>query len=219
MCLLVRNLTLAIDLSSNTGSLAIGDGQFVHDIEVPGRMNHSEELLSTLEQLLHQHSYSLQNLKQILTTKGPGSFTGLRIAFAAAKALALSTGCEIVTLSTSECRSLGFQLPGFVVTGISKDKYLIENWSLAEKPTEPRTLTLEEWKVESTQKESIYLIDSNTAAQTPAGENLILWPCKASFLLYALEKAKSKESFTSAEEQILCSPEYFGTTRFKTVAL
>lgn len=214
MSILVTALTLAIDLSSANGSLALERNGQIHEVMVPGQMNHSEELLSSLETLLHTHAFSLNDIQTILVTKGPGSFTGLRIAYATAKALATSLGAEIISYSTSECRHLAYGSSALVVTGISRDKYLIEDCQGSQ---EARTLTLEEWKRESQEGHGPFLIDDNTAKVSEKNKTLIEWPCRARFLIGARGRAKSEERYQTLSEQNLCSPEYYGTTRFKMV--
>lgn len=62
----------------------------------------SEDLLPRVEQLLDQNGISLKQLQTIAVSTGPGSFTGLRVGIATAKALALSAGCRIRGISVLE---------------------------------------------------------------------------------------------------------------------
>lgn len=61
---------------------------------------HSSELLPNIQDLLDQKGFTPRHIKYVFISIGPGSFTGLRIAVATAKAMALANDARIVTVST-----------------------------------------------------------------------------------------------------------------------
>ncbi|HEX9614182.1 MAG TPA: tRNA (adenosine(37)-N6)-threonylcarbamoyltransferase complex dimerization subunit type 1 TsaB [Bacteroidota bacterium] len=63
---------------------------------------HSEKLLTMINSLLDEHSATLRSVDAIAVSSGPGSFTGLRIGFSAAKGLCLSLGKPLAVVSTFE---------------------------------------------------------------------------------------------------------------------
>ncbi len=63
-------------------------------------LSHSEELLPRIETLVSHGKIALKDLDLIVVAEGPGSFTGLRIAMATAKGIAIGAGADIVTVST-----------------------------------------------------------------------------------------------------------------------
>ncbi len=79
---------LAFDTANNTVSVAISEGQkilsYLEDLRSSVQ---AERLLPMIEQALKQASLSYQELGCVAVTKGPGSFTGIRIALAAAKGI------------------------------------------------------------------------------------------------------------------------------------
>lgn len=91
----MTGLTLGLSTASPALSLALFDGDrlLAHDHRVIGR-GHAEALLPGIIALLGNHRPAA-----IVVDNGPGSFTGIRIGIAAARALGLAwnvpvTGCE-----------------------------------------------------------------------------------------------------------------------------
>lgn len=89
------SLTLAISTASQALSLALFDGETLvaHDHRVIGR-GHAEALVPAIAALMDG-----RRAGAIIVDTGPGSFTGIRIGIAAARALGLAwgapvTGCE-----------------------------------------------------------------------------------------------------------------------------
>jgi len=67
----------------------------------PGeRPGHSAQLLALAAELLHGAWLGFSDIDRIAVGLGPGGFTGLRIGVATARALAQSTGAELVGVST-----------------------------------------------------------------------------------------------------------------------
>jgi tRNA threonylcarbamoyladenosine biosynthesis protein TsaB len=94
-------LTLAIETSGRTGSVAIGaNGECIAEKPFSGFMKHSAELLPAVNQLLSDAAASPADIAQVFIAAGPGSFTGLRIAVTAAKMFNLAQKTQIVTLDS-----------------------------------------------------------------------------------------------------------------------
>ncbi len=94
--------TLALDTSYDTLHLALeGDGFFDTVSYTVGR-KFTEQLMSEVKTLLSRHSLSLRDLDLLVCTKGPGSFTGLRVAFSTVKGISLASGTPYVSVSTLE---------------------------------------------------------------------------------------------------------------------
>jgi tRNA threonylcarbamoyladenosine biosynthesis protein TsaB len=80
---------LAIETSTPLGSVAVGNGQTVLAEALLGvHARHSEALLPAIDFVLSNAQIQKQELTRIIVGAGPGSFTGLRISAATAKALA-----------------------------------------------------------------------------------------------------------------------------------
>ncbi|MDR1319391.1 MAG: tRNA (adenosine(37)-N6)-threonylcarbamoyltransferase complex dimerization subunit type 1 TsaB [Treponema sp.] len=114
---------LAIDTAASVFSAALGTDRGVWHFETDSGMRHSELLLDTVDMLMKKSGLVPSDLDGVLCMRGPGSFTGLRIGFAAAKGLALSLGLPFSAFSTLECGAHAFSVwPGLVVPVIDARK-------------------------------------------------------------------------------------------------
>jgi len=91
---------LLIDTSSAVGSvaLAIGDELSERTIAVPREQ--TERVLGIVDALLQEAGLAIGDLDALVFGRGPGSFTGLRVAAAVTQGLALATGKPIVSVSS-----------------------------------------------------------------------------------------------------------------------
>jgi tRNA threonylcarbamoyladenosine biosynthesis protein TsaB len=77
---------LAIETSSPVLSVAIKkSGAKLRHATVQGYMKHAENLLPVIDRLLKRERLKIQDIDAFLISRGPGSFTGLRIGFATLK--------------------------------------------------------------------------------------------------------------------------------------
>ena len=96
-------ISLGIDASGKVaGAALVRDGELLGEITLCLGLTHSETLLPACISLLEQAKVSIEEIDLIACTKGPGSFTGLRIAAATAKGLALERRIPILGISTLE---------------------------------------------------------------------------------------------------------------------
>jgi tRNA threonylcarbamoyladenosine biosynthesis protein TsaB len=77
---------LAIETSSPVLSVAIKKSKAkLRHATVKGYMKHAENLLPVIDRLLKKEKLKIQDIDAFLISRGPGSFTGLRIGFATLK--------------------------------------------------------------------------------------------------------------------------------------
>ena len=107
---------LAIETSSAQLSLAIGhaDGVLIH-YRSPLAWRHAEALLKAMRQLLARARWPVQTLEGIVVSTGPGSFTGIRIGLASARALGQSLEIPVVGVSSLETLAAGLIQPSEIV--------------------------------------------------------------------------------------------------------
>jgi len=94
-------MLVAIDTATDYASLALHDGFRVrveYTWESPRR--HTVELLPRLVAALEQLGLGTERLSGVAVTRGPGSFTGLRVGMAVAKGLALAQRLPLVGVPT-----------------------------------------------------------------------------------------------------------------------
>ncbi len=105
---------LALDTSTRATSVALCGGgneaaalQARHDPAPGARPGHAQRLLPLAAELLERGGRSWGDLDLIAIGRGPGTFTGLRIGIATARALAVSLGLPLAGVSTLESLALG----------------------------------------------------------------------------------------------------------------
>jgi len=91
---------LAIDTTSEAGSLALADGQsLIEEVELRSTDGFAHVLFDEIEQLLARHELSIRDIACFAVASGPGAFTGVRVGLTAAKGLAEATGRKVVAVS------------------------------------------------------------------------------------------------------------------------
>ena len=87
---------LAIDTATEMASVAAGQvGAAASGAHVQGARRHAAEIVRLIDFALGRVGVAARDLEGIVVGDGPGSFTGLRIGWAAAKGLAQEAGIEL----------------------------------------------------------------------------------------------------------------------------
>ena len=96
-------LTLGVDTSAATVSAALAeDGALLGESFARGKQKHSEVLLPMIDALLRHCGLEINQVGRFAVTRGPGSFTGVRIGVAAVKGLAQANDKLCAGISTLE---------------------------------------------------------------------------------------------------------------------
>jgi tRNA threonylcarbamoyladenosine biosynthesis protein TsaB len=94
-------LILGIETATRRGSVCIATGETILATRLgDAASSHSNTLLRDIHELLEESHYSIKDISLIATATGPGSFTGLRIGLASAKALAATLPCACIGVPT-----------------------------------------------------------------------------------------------------------------------
>ncbi len=91
---------LAADTSSEVASVALKTENSYEERLISGCFSPSEDLLGVFEELLESAGITMKDLELLAVTKGPGSFTGLRIAMASMKGIASALSIPLVSIPT-----------------------------------------------------------------------------------------------------------------------
>lgn len=94
-------VVLAVDTSTPyaTAGLLAG-GRIEAEVVADSSRLHAERLLALIQGLLEAAGRSLSQVDLLAVTRGPGSFTGLRVGVATMKGLALATGLPLIGVPT-----------------------------------------------------------------------------------------------------------------------
>lgn len=109
-------MILAFDSSLPSMSVALVDDRIaIASIILEGRRSRNEKLLPAIDFLLRESGREMKDVSSIVVTRGPGSFTGVRIGLATAQGLALSTGAAIIAPGTHD--GFAYEAPRVAVIG------------------------------------------------------------------------------------------------------
>lgn len=102
-------LILALDSSTTSGSVAlVEDGSTVLERSSPDVGTHADWLMPNIARLFEEASKSPKDVDLVAVTRGPGSFTGLRVGISTVKGLAWSVGAPVAGVSTLEALAMNF---------------------------------------------------------------------------------------------------------------
>jgi len=103
---------LALDSSAKPASVAVvTDGKLIGQYFQNSGLTHSRTLLAMTEALLKNLELKIADLDLIAVSKGPGSFTGVRIGVSAAKGMAWGADIPVCGISTLEAMAYQIQEP------------------------------------------------------------------------------------------------------------
>jgi len=93
---------LNLETSSTNCSVCVAkDGEILAIKELNSKnYSHAEKLHVFIEEVMHEASMKIENLEAVAVSKGPGSYTGLRIGVSAAKGLCYALGIPLISVST-----------------------------------------------------------------------------------------------------------------------
>ncbi len=97
---MVQLRVLGIETSGTIGSVALWDGAVVAEESFQRGLVHGKALIPTIAALLERAGWEKSTLGLIAVSQGPGSYTGVRVGVATAKALAWALPCPIVGVPT-----------------------------------------------------------------------------------------------------------------------
>lgn len=121
----------------------------------------AERLVPLIEETLKEAQIQHKKLEAILTTIGPGAFTGLRVGISTAKALSLSLSIPVYGISTLQALAASYETkePFTVLIETRRDDFYVQSFDERGKATsEAEALSAEQiW--ESTNKETIFIGD------------------------------------------------------------
>lgn len=103
---------LALDTTADVCSLALlgPDTELSFHQSLPRQ--HARQLLPHLDALFAQAGWSRRGIDAVVYGRGPGSFTGIRIAAGVAQGIALGADCPIYPISTLETLAVEDARPG-----------------------------------------------------------------------------------------------------------
>ena len=138
---------------------------------------HAETLMPMLARVSRAAGVGFADIDRIVTTVGPGGFTGVRIGVAAARAFAVSTGCDLVGLSAPEALALEARAhlgpdAGDVIVANDGRRGMVfyaRFSAVAGRPADPQFLTLEAAAEEVARQPALVIGSAAAAVLAKAG--------------------------------------------------
>lgn len=104
---------LAVDTSGTGCSVALYSfGCLLAELNLRKNETHSKHLMSVISSIIQVSGTDISGIDAFAVTKGPGSFTGLRIGMSTIKGLALSMGKNVVGVSSLDALAYGAAVTG-----------------------------------------------------------------------------------------------------------
>ena len=92
---------LFLDTSNKYLYIAVMDNdQILFSHVQEGNNNHSETLVGVLENIFKENNLSIDDISEIYVGRGPGSYTGVRVACTVAKVLAYVKNIKLFSFSS-----------------------------------------------------------------------------------------------------------------------
>lgn len=115
-------LILLIETATTSCSVALSEGSKILAVKEANERNiHATHITLFIEDVMKQSGKEYSQLSAVAVSKGPGSYTGLRIGVSTAKGLCYALNIPLVSVNTLEAMAIGL----LNYTMVSSSAYLI----------------------------------------------------------------------------------------------
>jgi tRNA threonylcarbamoyladenosine biosynthesis protein TsaB len=156
-------LILCIETTSTNCSVALASesGGYLNDFSVEHCLDlmedqsdsysHGELLHVYIKEILERHQLTTEDLDAVAISKGPGSYTGLRIGVASAKGLCYVLDIPLISIDTLQSLSLQATTSGLVIPMVDARRMEVYSavYSNGDQEEEVKAVVLEEESFES----------------------------------------------------------------------
>jgi tRNA threonylcarbamoyladenosine biosynthesis protein TsaB len=140
---------LLLETSHRLGRVALAErGHIVGERLLEESRRHARDLVPAVKELLAAQGWPAGSLEAVFVSRGPGSYTGLRVGLMSAKMFAYATGCTLLALDTFA--ALARQAPADavlvdVIADAQQDKVYVQRYRGAEPATPLAILPIADW--------------------------------------------------------------------------
>ena len=101
-------VTILLDSSNTNLSVGIArDNLLLESISYEAWQRQSEYMIPELNKLLDKYNVKREEIGEVIVAKGPGSYTGVRIAITIAKTIAVALNCKLFAISSLRAQKNG----------------------------------------------------------------------------------------------------------------
>ena len=137
-------IVLALDTALGACSAAVVDGaRILAARSEPMTRGHQERLAPLVAEVMAEACLGFDRLERVAVTRGPGSFTGLRVGLAFARTLALARGVGCVGAGTLEALAAETGGPALAAVPAPQDRVYAQRFTDGWADGEPELLTVE----------------------------------------------------------------------------
>ena len=99
---------LSIESSTKTSSIALHEGErLISSLNIHLDKSHSEYLTPSIKYLVEASGLKMEQIDAVAISKGPGSYTGLRIGTSTAKGICYALDAKLIAINTLEAMAFG----------------------------------------------------------------------------------------------------------------
>jgi tRNA threonylcarbamoyladenosine biosynthesis protein TsaB len=90
-----------VETSDRVGQVAIAEGLAILQVRtLPEARRHARDLAPAVAEMLRRQAWQPRDVTAVVVSRGPGSYTGLRVGIISAKAFAYATRCRLIAVDT-----------------------------------------------------------------------------------------------------------------------
>src|SRR5216684_2191388 len=94
-------MLLILETSGRVGQVALAQGSRLCGMRrLDEARRHARDLAPAVANLLAEQGSSPRDVQGVIVSRGPGSYTGLRVGIMSAKTFAYATGCALIAVET-----------------------------------------------------------------------------------------------------------------------
>jgi tRNA threonylcarbamoyladenosine biosynthesis protein TsaB len=138
---------LILETSHRVGQVALALGELVVGRQtLDESRRHARDLAPQVNALLQQQGWHARELAGVIVSRGPGSYTGLRVGVMSAKMLAYTTRCALLAVDTFDAihAMAAKEFPDIdVIADAQQDKVYVQRYGKEPRPL--AILSLEAW--------------------------------------------------------------------------
>jgi tRNA threonylcarbamoyladenosine biosynthesis protein TsaB len=127
-------MVLCLETATKNCSVAlVSEGELIHFKEEHGeKFVHGERLHELIQELIKEADVKPSDIESVCVSKGPGSYTGLRIGVSAAKGLCYAWGVPLYSVPTHACFNLEVTDKDYVLAVLDarRDEVYAQLWKM-----------------------------------------------------------------------------------------
>ncbi len=137
---------LAVDTATKILTISLKSNNEFYEMIIDEGFQHSEKFIPNIEKILDRASIKVKDLDLLVCTRGPGSFTGLRISMATLKGINTALDIPLVSIPTLDVYADKKQFSGIVLPIIDarKKSFYTAIYRDSNKETKDLDLTVED---------------------------------------------------------------------------